>query len=368
VVISTARELGEEVKLAIVGPDGQTRQPVDHTGRTYVFNIEPNFAGGDYHLRVERWAGEEIVGQAETGPLFQVDTESRQFEVGPIAHPTSANFAGYVALLGYDLPRRRAEAGGAVPITLYWQALRTIGANLVMFNHLIDEDQKIWGGQDRIAREVYSTMLWASGEIVSDSFNLQVEPDTPDGIYYVLVGLYLPVGEAPVSLPLVQDGEMSDVTSVRVGPVKVGDTPPGLTVAGATPQVVLNQPFGGVPNLILLGYDLTEQAEMSEPGMKLTLYWQVEAPLDKEYTTFVHLRNPAGETIAQQDQLPLKGAYPTSLWEPGEIIADEIMLSLPGELLETGYSIVAGLYDFETGQRLAVPGSPDNEVILITVE
>ena len=103
----------------------------------------------------------------------------------------------------------------------------------------------------------------------------------------------------------------------------------------------------------------------AEPGPPLTLklYWRSEASLPLDYTVFVHVRNEAGETVAQKDQPPLQGAYPTSLWDPGEIIADEVMIPLPPDL-QGDYEIVVGLYDFKTGVRLPVPGRPANEVSL----
>jgi hypothetical protein len=51
------------------------------------------------------------------------------------------------------------------------------------------------------------------------------------------------------------------------------------------------------------------------------------------------------------------------LWDPGEIIADEVMIPLPPDI-QGDYEIVVGLYDFKTGARLPVPGRPDNEVSL----
>jgi len=166
---------------------------------------------------------------------------------------------------------------------------------------------------------------------------------------------------------------------VTVGPIKVGRTSPGLTVTDAEPQMPLNQSLGDGPNLTLLGYDLTD--ENNQPldlrgsiqggelnKLKLTLYWRVDAPLPVDYTTFVHIRDQAGDIVAQKDQPPLDGAYPTSLWEAGEIIADEIILPLPDELPPGGYSVVIGMYDFQTGNRLTVPGNAANEVVLLTLE
>jgi hypothetical protein len=88
----------------------------------------------------------------------------------------------------------------------------------------------------------------------------------------------------------------------------------------------------------------------------LTLYWQALGPVDRDYTVFAHVRNKAGEVVAQRDGPPAGGVYPTSLWEPGEIIEDELVVPLEG--LPAGeYDLVAGMYDFVTGVRLPVDGS-----------
>ena len=167
-------------------------------------------------------------------------------------------------------------------------------------------------------------------------------------------------------------------------PLKIGSAPPGLTVETATPQSPLNQAFGDTPNLTLLGYDLTDETGQSikrSPNLhsvapsvapisnlQLTLYWRSESPLPLDYTTFVHLRNAAGEIVAQKDQPPLNGAYPTSLWDPGEIMADEIAVPVPPKLPTGEYSLVIGMYDFNTGIRLTVPDNPENSLILNTMD
>jgi len=224
---------------------------------------------------------------------------------------------------------------------------------------------------DRRPQEGYSTLYWAPGEIVVDPFGVPVDAVAPDGIYYLNVGLYKQVGDQAVSLPLVQGGRPVDVTSVNIGPIKIGQASSDWTLETANPQVPLNQPLGAGPNLTLLGYDLTDEngqpiqnSTLDTQNLKLTLYWRSESPLPVDYTTFVHLRNEAGETVAQQDQPPLNGVYPTSLWDPGEIIADEIRLTLPAALPPGEYSLVVGLYDLNTGLRLVVPENPENSLTL----
>ena len=74
-----------------------------------------------------------------------------------------------------------------------------------------------------------------------------------------------------------------------------------------------------------------------------------------DYTVFVHLLRADGEFVAAFDAKPLGGLYPTSVWEPGELIADARELALdvpPGD-----YLLQSGLYELESGARLPVTGA-----------
>jgi 4-amino-4-deoxy-L-arabinose transferase-like glycosyltransferase len=110
----------------------------------------------------------------------------------------------------------------------------------------------------------------------------------------------------------------------------------------------------------------TPQSPIS--NLHLTLYWRAETPLTLDYTTFVHIRNSDGEIVAQSDHVPFDGAYPTGLWHPGDIIADKAVIPLGAQILAGEYSLVVGMYDFNTGERLAVPDTGNNEVILTRFE
>lgn len=357
VTLATSEKLPNNIQVKLVSSnDGKAYEPIDHTGNVYNFIVEPYFVSGQYRFRFESWSNNYDVQQVETTNLLQIKTAERLFEIGPVSSPIQANFAGHVALIGYDLPQRKIKADDKLPITLYWKALTKIGADLITFNRLINEKQQVFGEKDRLVRGVYSTLLWAPNEIVPDSFEIEIAPDAPDGIYYFFVGLYLPVGESAVSLPLLQNGELTDLTNVRLGPIKVGQTPSHLIIDQPDPQHVVEHTLGDESNLKLIGYDLEQSA--------LTLYWQLISPLAIDYTTFVHIRNEAGEIVAQKDQSPLKGAYPTGLWDVGEMIADEIVISLPNNLPTGKYPIIIGMYDFETGQRLNIPNNPENEIVL----
>lgn len=284
-----------------------------------------------------------------------------------MTHRVEANFANQVTLLGYDLPINRAEPGGGIPLTLYWQGLDWIANDYTIFIKPIAlADQTAYGGRDRLPQEGYRTLYWAPGEIVTDPFGVPIAPDAPPGIYQLHIGLYPQSGGLPPSLRLIHEGQPTEATSVVIGPLKIGRTPPDFILSEARPQHRVDQPFGEPVSLTLLGYDMTPCQPPCD--LDLRLYWQSEAPVPLDYTTFVHLRNEAGETVAQRDQPPLAGAYPTSLWDAGDIIADEIQLPLPADLPPGRYRVVVGMYDFQSQQRLVIPGQPANSLLLTVYE
>jgi len=114
------------------------------------------------------------------------------------------------------------------------------------------------------------------------------------------------------------------------------------------PETVLDVQLGS--NVKLVGYSRS----ISPPDLRLTLFWQVLAPLPDDYTTFVHVRNQRGETIAQIDVQPLAGTYPTSRWKVGETVVDQLAVPLPAHLSPGTYSLLLGLYRWDTLERLSV--------------
>jgi hypothetical protein len=120
--------------------------------------------------------------------------------------------------------------------------------------------------------------------------------------------------------------------------------------------------------IALVGYDLERGAE----GVHLILHWASLAPVDQDYTVFVHLVGPDSTLAAQADGPPTGGDYPTSLWEFGEIIFDERLVPTRGLSAGT-YHLRLGMYLLESGVRLpALDASgerlPDDVVELTEVE
>ncbi len=120
--------------------------------------------------------------------------------------------------------------------------------------------------------------------------------------------------------------------------------------------VPLHVSFDGKVELV--AYRL--EATALQPGqvLNVTLYWKCLAPLDTDYTVFVHLLGQHDLVIAQHDAYPCLGACPTRGWKVGDILADAHMLALP----LTSYApdeaqIEAGFYERASNRRLVATDS-----------
>jgi hypothetical protein len=95
--------------------------------------------------------------------------------------------------------------------------------------------------------------------------------------------------------------------------------------------------------------------------------------MDVSYKVFVHLVDQStGTIVVQDDAVPRRWTYPTTLWETGEVVADTVVLSVDG-LPKGRYLLLVGLYDPANGERLPAHspqggGYPGNAVPLTVVE
>lgn len=98
------------------------------------------------------------------------------------------------------------------------------------------------------------------------------------------------------------------------------------------------------------------QAQPGDP-IKVTLYWRALAAMDQSYVEFVHLIDADGIIVAQRDTWPGRGLYPTGLWQPGQVFADELYLHVPdGAYAPNVATVRVGLYDSQ-GTRLVAEGA-----------
>jgi hypothetical protein len=98
-----------------------------------------------------------------------------------------------VVLVGYNLDERWARPGGAILLTLYWQAADVVNLPYKVFTHLKSNPGKLWAQADDFpACGTQPTNQWQVGELVADRHFLRLPEDIPPGQYLIQVGLYEP--------------------------------------------------------------------------------------------------------------------------------------------------------------------------------
>ena len=112
----------------------------------------------------------------------------------PPEHTVTADFAGQIRLLGYDLARTTPHE---LRLTLHWLALAAMDADYTVFSHVLGAFNPatggpLWAGHDgQPDGGRYPTSVWLPGEVILDVHTLTLPADTPPGEYQLEAGFYL---------------------------------------------------------------------------------------------------------------------------------------------------------------------------------
>ena len=260
-------------------------------------------------------------------------------EVAP-QHPVDVTYPELARLLGYDVAPDPLYPGDVLEVTLYWQVLEETNRDYVLFLQVFGREGERIGGRDThpgLGR--YPTSRWRAGEVIADTVPvpLAANAEAPAALRLDL-GLYLP------SSPRLIAANGRD--TISVGPVRLAAREP--TMLTGTP---LTYQLGN--GMRLVAWDPEWDGPVRPGGtLRFTLYWACDVPPDRPLNIFVHLVGEDGSPLAQGDGPPLDGDYPTDLWAPGDIVADERVVALPVTLSPGRYTLLVGLYSLETGERL----------------
>lgn len=276
---------------------------------------------------------------AYTLPAYARPALLSESQTQNISHPVNAVFADQLQLLGYDLEQRAVKPGENLRVTLYWRALAPMSESYRVFVHLVGQGDRFAGGADVIpARGAFPTVYWKPGDNYRDVVQVPVSANAQPGKYAIAIGLY-PVGKPGERLTVSPSGD----DRVVIDAVKV---PPRENIA-YNPRTRLNASFGD--QIDLTGYD----SAIDQTTLRLALYWRARTAIDADYSVFVHVLDANGKIVAQADQPPQAGNYPTSFWDRGEQVRDDYALTLPANARVADYRIALGLYRADTGERLS---------------
>ncbi len=240
-----------------------------------------------------------------------------------------------------------------VRLALTWRVVAPPGADWRVFVHLMNDRGEVVVQSDQAV--AWPEQACAPGiadedcTVVSEHV-WRVAADFLPGRHTIVVGIYDPESgaRAPVTL---RAGRTQ--TQVELGWVTLVEP---WVFAGEIRSVE-----AGGPAPFTLGE--RNAADASAPGklylsadVPFVLNWQVVAPPSADWSVFVHLVNQEGELVRQSDadiDWP-EQPCPADEVRPACLAVSEHEWAFPDDFPPGRYSIVAGLYDPETGMRAEV--------------
>jgi hypothetical protein len=300
------------------------------------------------------------------------------FDASGIGLGRIARFGG-LELLDTSLTSSELGAGERLGVGLDWQARAAPLADAQFRLRLVDPAGEVQ--QESIIRpagEAYPASRWQAGDRFKGKFWLLLPEAAPGGQYIL---------ELKPEPPLVQTGTwmrlkrwllpQSDV--LELASIDVRGRPGGAPAAPATPipvptDLAVEHPMQATlgNQIRFLGYEIGDESVRAGEALSFTLYWQALRPMDTSYTIFTHLLGPSGEIIGQKDSVPLGGNYPTTLWQPGEVVMDRYAFLIDPGAPPGDYPLEIGMYRLETAARLPIFDEdgepvPDDRMLLPTI-
>ena len=234
---------------------------------------------------------------------------------------------GEAHLIDCAISASSARPGEDVRIALIWQeapaghqaTIQMVGATAHLF-----EPSLSW------AR--------ASATIISDQQTeliLTLPDDIPPGIYVPRILVHK---DGQLQIPRTSRG--LKMGTLALEPVRVLANRWGT---GDEEVLAHYGPERAPPVIALVEVDA---ARRSERSVEVSLTWRSERQAPLNYVLSLRLRRADGPRVSTRDLPPLAGGYPTSLWSPGELITDRVLLSTSEAALLAGeYDLEIVLYD-----------------------
>lgn len=171
---------------------------------------EPRFAIyklSDAPLTPQLFVGEEYMAHFDanlSGPIFEKDGPSAPAVVSAhMANPVDFRFGDSIRLIGYTLEGQDNVPGGAVNLTLYWQADAPVAEAYNVFTQVIDRSDAYKAGQvdGQPVCNMLPTNLWEPGQIITDRYYIPLAADARPMTYTLLIGMVGEAGNLEITTP-----------------------------------------------------------------------------------------------------------------------------------------------------------------------
>ena len=325
--------------------------PAGNSGASYLFTF-----GLPHASIMERYFDETSTRIVDTAPSGRPISLYRLLAPRPAFDPEwpiPARFGDQILVYGFDMPKD-ARAGEVMTVRWYWRILAIDDREFALSNQLFGADER---GRGQLDDRAFAPNYWPAGTSGITAFEIDVDPETPTGAYWLRIAIYDRERQETANLPIFDAQGNRAGNHLSLGPVKVHGRAPASSSEGllsSLPAQVNLLPASFADQIGLLGYSLSDRRLLPGSSLDLTLIWAPRGRPTQEYTVFVHLLDSEGQLRGQADSPPTSGKYPASVWDAGESIADLHTLSFAPDLPAGEYRLAIGLYDPQTGQRLPI--------------
>jgi hypothetical protein len=280
------------------------------------------------------------------------------------ANASAVRLGNDLLLTGYDLYLNgrpmspdglpAVQAGDVLEYVLYWRKDRLAGHDYSGFLHLATPDGQMLAQDDHPAGLLLRPATdCATPDLAPDRYSLRIPAEAANGLVRPMVGGYVPYTDE--RLPVYADdgtslGDEYGLPALKV--VRSGPAP--------APQHEVSARYG--EQVELLGYTLDPAERALRPGQPftVTLYFRTQAPIAEDLVRFVQLHSPEHGMAAQNDSQPAAGRNPTWAWKAGEVVVDEVVLTVAPDAAPGSYSLLLGFYRPADGARLPVQDEAGN--------
>jgi hypothetical protein len=310
----------------------------------------------------------------DTFEYFDIDTYLLE-TTGPDFHAAEelqligVNFGGQLQLTDYALGDAgdvqhintpQAASNDLLWLRLAWQKTTDHFENLKISALIYADNGQLITQVDKLLQGnilQVGSQEWEIGAEEETYFLILIPPATPPGNYVLKLAVYgadsltrLPITASPTD----ETGDLLTLANFMVQPATKPVTPDDLDLALPTRQELL-------PGLTLVGFEtLPGEAIRSGSQIGASLIWLAgDTPLTENLAMSLVVRPAEGvDEWPISEPVGLAGSYPTSQWQPGELLRGWLTARIPASWEPGTYKL---------GLRLTPVDRPKTEVVSLPI-
>ncbi len=235
-----------------------------------------------------------------------------------LPHQPDITFGRRLHLIGADFAAQ-AAAGQNYPVTLTWQALQELGEKATVSLRLTQNDIVVAQLDDRLRSGWFPRKTLPVGQHLLSYPLLHVPVGTLPGRYRLQLVTY-EQADRPWTMP-------NGSVVLDLGPVEIISPPADYQLDSDSYKTVASHDFNN--EIQLAGFNYSVARVGQGKGFALHLLWQAKnRPVDS-YLLRVEQLDAAGNVLRATQVQPLDGRAPTTSWQPGQFIGDQVNLVVP---------------------------------------